>query len=718
MSIDAGSRRSFLVQLAALSHAGKLTSGNGDERALRFGNSSLEVIVRGTQDCLWSYKRSKREHRIAPPVFNIDGKPITATLLDIIQDGEPTRLKNETTEYLYRGTFADHPKLSLVMQFRVADDNPIVRFRYRLESQEQNFLTKPSGRDELVYLRVDASGLFQLTEIRLSNFIELWHSYSLEKAPVTKEDLEGQVPLMGPIITASDGIHSTVIAYEHGSQYPDAFLQFTVGPDRILSLQAAKSNYLTDQPIDKDHAYETVWFETAAVEGDESALATAFRRFVLERMSQNLASRQPHICYNTWNFQERNRWWNGKAYTESMNLDRILREIDVAHRLGIEVYVLDAGWYGLTGDWNVNLERFPDGLRDVKARLDRYSMKLGLWFGVTTADTRSAAYKNHQDCVMSWKGQELKPSAGFTSDQNYPMCLVSRYGEAFLGQLIRLFKETGVTYFKWDGVEQNVCDSPHHWHGTGAHSAAERADSHAFQLVQQMCWIADKLAETCPEAIIDFDITERYRAVGLSFLSSGRYFLVNNGPYYHSFDIPNHKDNSNWNILFYPGPARTWFCRSPLTFNQWVPSTLFLTHYFPDDPIPSQEVNLASLVLGQNGIWGDLLGISEAGIHYISGILSQYKKVRDAANASDPLVTGSVSGSPEIYEHIHSRSGRGVVTIFANAPGHYSYVTRNKVALSSSTGEGLGIKIYPSGRARISCDFERPGAKILFFGTD
>jgi len=224
--------------------------------------------------------------------------------------------------------------------------------------------------------------------------------------------------------------------------------------------------------------------------------------------------------------------------------------------------------------------------------------------------------------------------------------------------------------------------------------------------------------EACPEAIIDFDITERYRAVGLSFLSSGRYYHVNNGPYYHSLDVPNHKENANWNILFYPGRARTWICRSPLKYNAWIPSTLFLTHYFPDDPISSQEVNMASMVLGQNGIWGDLLGISEAGVQYISGILSQYKKVRDAANESDPVVTGTVSGSPEIYEHIHCQSGRGLVTIFANAPGQYTYVTRNKVASPSSTGDGVQIKINPSGRARIRCRLEKPGAKILFFGTE
>ena len=94
-------------------------------------------------------------------------------------------------------------------------------------------------------------------------------------------------------------------------------------------------------------------------------------------MTQNTESRKPYIFYNTWNFQERNKLWNGKTYLESMNEDRILKEIDVAHRMGVDVFVLDSGWYEKAGDWTVSSERFPNGLKTVKAKLDSYGMKLG-----------------------------------------------------------------------------------------------------------------------------------------------------------------------------------------------------------------------------------------------------------------------------------------------------------------------------------------------------
>ncbi len=393
MSIDDVSRRDFLAQLAVISQSNKLLNGAAPSTPSHFENSSLQGLLEGSNECLWRcrVKSSSREFRILPPVFNIDGEPV-APVLDVVSRVEPPRrLASGVTEYIYRGALALHPGLALTMQFRVGDDSPIVRFRYTLESTGQHKLTKIRGVDDLSYLAVSFEALPQLTEVRLSNFEELFHTYCLEEVALEPVDYASGLQPMGPILVGSDGQHSALVAYEHGSQVPEAFLEFLVGHDRGIILHGSRGNYLSDQVVSPDHRYETVWLEFGAIKGNHDQLASAFRSFAQNEMSQSLASRKPYIFYNTWNFQERNRWWNGKPYTNSMNPDRILREIDAAHRLGIEVYVLDAGWYGLTGDWNVNLERFPDGLKGVKDRLDQYGMKLGLWFGATTADTRSEA---------------------------------------------------------------------------------------------------------------------------------------------------------------------------------------------------------------------------------------------------------------------------------------------------------------------------------------
>ena len=581
-----------------------------------FHRGLVEISIPATRDILWSYKLkgSARELPIAPPVFEVDGKPITAVLSRVHPSSVPITLNNGTTEYSYEGGIAGNPELSLRILFRVSEDNPIVRFCYILRSAKLHCLTKSSGKSGLVYLRASLAGFPQAGEIHLSSFVELTHSYTLDGIPLDQRQFQDGLEVMGPLLVGSDGHASSLLAYEHGSQVPNAFLEFQLKPDCSFTLGAVKGNYLNGQPLDVNHSYQTLWMDTGMVSGNLDQLASAFRAFVLRHMTQNLATRRPYIFYNTWNFQERNKWWKGRKYLDSMNEQRILEEIDVAHRMGIEVFVLDTGWYARTGDWPVSLERFPDGLKEVKAKLDGYGMKLGLWFGPTSAAATSMAYLENKDCVRSWHGEQGKPYPVWETEESYPMCLVSRYSDAFAEQLIHLAKDVGVTYFKWDAIGQYGCDSPNHWHGNASNSPEERADAYAFRIVQQMSRIIDKVAEACPDAIVDFDITESGRAVGLAFLSSGKYFLINNGPYYMDYDIPFDRDNLNWNIFVHKGSARTWICRLPLPFDKWIPSILFLTHYLPDDPVELQEVNVASLVLGQNGIWGDLLGVSDAGI--------------------------------------------------------------------------------------------------------
>jgi hypothetical protein len=89
---------------------------------------------------------------------------------------------------------------------------------------------------------------------------------------------------------------------------------------------------------------------------------------------------------------------------------------------------------------------------------------------------------------------------------------------------------------------------------TASNSAQERRDCCAFEQVRAMVRIVEQLQAEFPEAIVDFDITEAGRSAGLAWLSAGKYFLVNNGPYHMNYDIPFDRERENWNMLFYPGP--------------------------------------------------------------------------------------------------------------------------------------------------------------------
>ncbi|MDQ9736204.1 hypothetical protein RF031_13895, partial [Acinetobacter baumannii] len=58
-----------------------------------------------------------------------------------------------------------------------------------------------------------------------------------------------------------------------------------------------------------------------------------------------------------------------------------------------------------------------------------------------------------------------------------------------------------------------------------------------------------------------------------------------------------------------PGAARPQVCRAFTQFDPWIPSTLFLTHFLPEGNDIALNNSMASLILGGNGIWGDLLSL-------------------------------------------------------------------------------------------------------------
>jgi alpha-galactosidase len=576
-----------------------------------------------------------------------------------------------------------------------------------------------------------------VTEVQLSNWNAQLHSNTLMEMEVPERFFMDRVAVAGPILAAEPVLVGgdadskggpvgrrlgLLLAYEHGSQMPDTFLRFDLHPDRRAELVAVKGNYVPGLGMRR---FDTVWMEAAVSAEGIEGLAAEFRRFVAHAMDTKGGSRKPYLFFNTWNFQERDKWWNGKDYLASYTESKLLAEIEVAHRLGVEMFSMDTGWYSKAGDWDVDLSRFPNGLKPLKAKLDGYGMRFGVWNNPTMAAISSKTLAANRGCVMSWKGKQAEPQGMWGSESSYPMCLVSQYSDVYAETLIRLVAETGASYLYWDAVSQYGCDSPEHWHGGPGNSAEECSDSYAFQLPLQLVRIVEKVRHIYPEMIFDFDVTETGRAVGLSFLSAGRYFLVNNGPYLADYDLP-HKDGAqNDNLFFYPGAARTWICRKPLDLDRWIPSNLLITHYFTDDPLASQLVNMATLVLGQNGLWGSLTTVSESGVAWLREVLSRYLQVRQDVMESDPIVRGEVASSYEAHEKINPVTGKGVVALFSVSRGRMTYVTEHRPSRETWATDGqrgadgvsgVTIQFDAEGHAVIESQMEL-GAAIVFFGV-
>ncbi len=693
----------------------------GLSQAGKIGNNLCEIAVHNSNSTLWTYQLAEGQNTLSMqvPVFEIDGRKVAAKV-SVFDKKPDIHLTNGVQEYTFEGPIVSDPSIKLSILFRVSPGNPIVRFQYALHTTGNHRLTKTSGKDNFTYCSTSLKKFNSIKEIRFSEFNEKYHAYLLHEEALDNRYFEDDFSAMGPMIVFSDPKEQFLLAYEHGSQLPDRFLEFQFHPSHDLSLQAAKSNYVNNQPLNHQQAYETLWFEIGGAKGDQSALQKHYRNFMLRYITENLESRKPYIFYNSWGRQERDRDVSG-SYLSSMNMATTLKEIDIAKKMGVDIFEIDAGWFSKTGDWDVNTSFFPDTLKQVKAKLDDYGMKLGLWFNPTVAAIDSKLLTANRSSVMSWKGEKSKPKLIWETKESVDLCLVSQYWEAYADKLIETIKKLGITYIYWDGVGSYGCDDPHHFHGTTDNSEEERAGSYAFQLPIYMSKVIDKVCKTYPHTIFDFDVTEKGRTVGLQFLSSGKFFFINNGPYYSNYDLAaegkSPLKNGNTNIFVNPGPARGWFARSVLNYDQWIPSILLFAPYMSDEPRNSQTINIASLILGANGLWGELMKVSPKGIAYFNEVLGVYKQVKNDITESSLVRQGETGTSPEIYEKINERTGKGVMVVFATIPGKYTYVSENKVAKDTWKNEGVEVSFDAKGRAVLQMTFDTGGAKIIFFGA-
>ncbi len=684
----------------------------------KIGNNVYSISWKTpVNEVIYTLKEGSKSFHLTLPAFEINGKKSPTLLNNLKLVSSPQVLKNAVSEYLLEGSFISNPGLSLNITFQIAPDNEVLRFQYSLSSKQNIELTKTGGKDNISYFSFAAAGC-NIKEVRLSEFNERFHATHKTEYELGESYFTNETSFMGPIAVCRDGAYKYLAAYEHGSQYPDRFFEFQLSKNKKVTLSSVKGNYLNGQQA---NGFSSVWFEFGGLKGNEDKLAKTYRDFVLQYLTVNSESRKPYIFYNTWGRQERVQW-TGKKYLSSMNLEWTLKEIDRAHVMGIEVYVLDAGWFKNTGDWQVNKDFFPDELKQVKAKLDMYKMKLGLWFNPTVAAISSKMYNDNLLSRMSFNNKQNNARAIWETEESVDMCLVSSYWENFAVKLITLYKELGVSYFKWDGIGQYGCNDPHHFHGGTQHSEEERNQRYAYLLPEYMVKVINKVCKQAPDCIFDFDITENGRSVGLQFLSGGKYFIINNGPYYHNYDLaPMWKSvlpNTNANIFVEPGPARGWFVRSVLDYDKWVPSVLFLTHYQPDEPHNSQLINIASLILGQNGIWGEILKTSDSGVKLFDSVLTLYKTIREDITKAQLIKTGEPGGSPEIYEKINPATNKGCVVIFAESKGTYSYITHQQVAMQVWKNDGVEIKRDKEGHAVITANFNEPSAKIILFGVE
>ena len=119
------------------------------------------------------------------------------------------------------------------------------------------------------------------------------------------------------------------------------------------------------------------------------------------------------LCRGEWRDKPRpilvNNWEATYFDFDAARLEKIAA---AAADLGIELFVLDDGWFGRRdddrsslGDWFVDRRKLPGGLEDVAARINAKGLSFGLWFEPEMISVESELYRAHPDWCLHVPGR-------------------------------------------------------------------------------------------------------------------------------------------------------------------------------------------------------------------------------------------------------------------------------------------------------------------------
>ena len=200
--------------------------------------------------------------------------------------------------------------------------------------------------------------------------------------------------------------------------------------------------------FDFSHTLEPgAYFETPPVYcGKTEGLGEMSRqmnRFCLEHLLPSRFRAEPlPVLYNSWEATEFN-----------VNVADQTRLAEIAAGIGVELFVMDDGWFGARnndraglGDWFVNPKKVPGGLDELIGNVNALGMDFGLWVEPEMVNPDSDLYRAHPDWTYHFPhrhADELRHQLVLNMTRSDVQAYI-------LDCLDRLLTDHNIRYIKWD----------------------------------------------------------------------------------------------------------------------------------------------------------------------------------------------------------------------------------------------------------------------------
>lgn len=183
----------------------------------------------------------------------------------------------------------------------------------------------------------------------------------------------------------------------------------------------------------------------------------------MNQLSQQMgAFYQDHLVNPRFAHEQRptliNNW---EATFMDFDEDKLLSFATTAKKLGLEMFVLDDGWFGhrnnddsSLGDWFVNEPKFPSGFGTFTQKIHNLGLKFGLWFEPEMISIDSELYKQHPDWLINAPGRHASPERQqFVLDMTRPEVV-----DYLFDAMSKIIEMTKLDYIKWD-MNRNITET-------------------------------------------------------------------------------------------------------------------------------------------------------------------------------------------------------------------------------------------------------------------
>lgn len=144
---------------------------------------------------------------------------------------------------------------------------------------------------------------------------------------------------------------------------------------------------------------------------------------------------------------------NWEATYFNFDTDKLIDIAKEASKLGIEMLVMDDGWFGhrdsdnsSLGDWFVYEKKLKGGLKYLVDEVNKLGMKFGIWFEPEMISPDSELYKAHPDWAIQIKGRPLT-----LCREQYVLDYSRKEVRDYVyGMMRKILDSANIEYIKWD----------------------------------------------------------------------------------------------------------------------------------------------------------------------------------------------------------------------------------------------------------------------------